>query len=101
MDERFISDKDSLNKRLAHAVEECGEFLAAAGKTQRFGGWSVNPLIPMEERIPNLLWLLNELMDLRAALERLSSSLPREVPPNWEIERAAQKYAEAVSRANK
>lgn len=62
---------------LAHAIEECGEFIAAAGKTQRFGYLSVNPLLPPSEREPNLEWLRRELADVRQAMDRLEAQLDR------------------------
>ena len=60
---------------LGHAVEEAGEFLAAAGKIQRFGFMSVNPLLPPAERETNLAWLRREAADLRQALDRLDAKL--------------------------
>lgn len=61
---------------LAHAVEEAGEFLAAAGKSQRFGLDSVNPeLEPPQET--NEAWLRREMADLRGALDRLEQALDR------------------------
>lgn len=56
---------------LAHAIEECGEFLAAAGKTQRWGADSVNPELPPEEQETNRDWLMRELSDLDGAISRL------------------------------
>ncbi len=47
-DPRFL--QDGFEKQLAHLIEECGEVLAAAGKTQRFGLDSVNPLLPKEKQ---------------------------------------------------
>lgn len=60
---------------LAHAVEEAGEFLAAAGKTQRWGPESFNPELPEAERETNRDWLLRELKDLRFALSRLELAM--------------------------
>jgi len=42
--------RDDFDSVLAHAVEECGEFIAAAGKTQRWGRRSFNPEIPESQR---------------------------------------------------
>lgn len=72
-DERFL--QDGFDKRLSHAIEECGEFLAAAGKTQRWGVWSTNPLLPPAERESNLTWLIREMTDVRQALNRLSEAI--------------------------
>jgi hypothetical protein len=55
---------------LAHVVEECGEVLSAAGKTQRWGRGSSNPeLFPAGET--NEAWLRRELKDLQDAIDRL------------------------------
>lgn len=63
---------------LAHLIEECGEVLAAAGKTLRYGLASVNPLIPVEQRETNGSWLKREMEDLRLSLESLLAKLPEE-----------------------
>jgi hypothetical protein len=57
---------------LAHAIEEAGEFLAAAGKTQRWGRGSVNPELPPEQQETNEEWLAREMADLQGALGRLA-----------------------------
>jgi len=54
---------------LAHIVEECGEVLAAAGKTLRFGPGSINPELPEAEQETNIDWLNRELADLKQAIE--------------------------------
>lgn len=59
---------------LAHAVEEAGEFLAAAGKLMRFGLDSVNPELSPAEQETNLAWLRRELDDLQHALVRLDEA---------------------------
>ena len=71
-DPRFL--QDGFEKRLAHAIEECGEFLAAAGKTQRWGPQSSNPLIHPAARETNINWLKRELEDARKAFDRLEDS---------------------------
>ncbi len=58
---------------LAHVVEECGEVLAAAGKTQRWGWSSVNPELPPAQQESNLLWLKREPADLKGAIARLEA----------------------------
>lgn len=63
------------DKQLAHLIEECGEVLAAAGKTQRWGRDSVNPLIPATEQETNDAWLRREMGDLRQALDRLEATI--------------------------
>lgn len=65
---------------LAHAIEECGEFLAAAGKTKRWGTASVNPELPADQQETNLDWLRREMADLRGALDRLDQSIARDLP---------------------
>lgn len=72
-DKRFL--QKGFNKQLAHVVEECGEVLAAAGKTQRWGRDSVNPLIPEEEQETNEDWLVRELYDCKEAIERLLKTI--------------------------
>lgn len=59
---------------LSHAIEECGEFLAAAGKLQRWGPFSVNPELPPERQVRNIDWLVMEMTDAIGALERLSAA---------------------------
>lgn len=63
------------DKRLSHAIEECGEFLAAAGKLQRWGAYSVNPELPREMQEPNIDWLFREAMDAQETIERLLESI--------------------------
>lgn len=72
-DPRFL--QTGFEKVLAHAIEECGEFLAAAGKTQRWGLDSYNPLLPEHARESNEAWLRREMADARAALDRLEKTM--------------------------
>ncbi len=58
----------TLEQKLGYLVEECGEVLAAVGKTQRWGLDSVNPEIPAAERETNRDWILRELHDLERAI---------------------------------
>lgn len=62
---------------LAHVVEECGEVLAAAGKTQRWGLSSVDPTLPKEQQETNEAWLRRELADLQEAIPRLLEALDK------------------------
>lgn len=62
---------------IAHLVEECGEVLAAAGKSQRWGLYSVNPELPADQQETNCAWLLRELDDLEGAIQRVR----REIMP--------------------
>lgn len=63
---------------LAHAIEEAGEFIAAAGKTARWGRQSVNPDLPVDQQETNADWMRREMTDLRGALLRLSRALDAE-----------------------
>jgi hypothetical protein len=60
---------------LAHAIEEAGEFVAAGGKTLRWGRHSVNPELPEEQQEANEDWLARELRDCRSALNRVEREL--------------------------
>lgn len=60
-----------VDKQLAHLVEEMGEALAAAGKTQRWGLRSYNPEPPDAEREYNWDWLCREMADVQQAWSRL------------------------------
>lgn len=72
-DPRFL--QDGFDKQLAHLIEECGETLAAAGKLQRWGAQSVNPLLPPSAQEPNIHWLAREMRDLRQAIDRLETTI--------------------------
>jgi hypothetical protein len=69
MDTKYL--RPGFDFALAHAIEEAGEFLAAAGKTQRWGRDSYNPELPPEQRETNEAWLAREIADLQGALGRL------------------------------
>jgi hypothetical protein len=75
-DPRFL--QNGFDKILSHAVEECGEFLAAAGKTQRWGVRSVNPLLPVAQQESNLVWLRREMKDVIDVLRRLDRAMEAE-----------------------
>lgn len=77
-DPRFL--QDGFDKRLAHAIEECGEFIAAAGKLQRWGPRSVNPLLPADQQQENIDWLESEMRDVTQAMERLHLAIAEEFP---------------------
>jgi NTP pyrophosphatase (non-canonical NTP hydrolase) len=72
-DPRFL--QKGFDKQLSHLIEECGEVLAAAGKTQRWGRKSTNPLLPIAERESNEAWLLRELQDLKLAIQRVENTI--------------------------
>lgn len=69
--------QEGFDKRLAHAIEECGEFLAAAGKTQRWGRHGYNPE-PGSNRETNITWLMRELTDVEEAMARLRQTVRAE-----------------------
>lgn len=74
--ERWIKYRPTTTfARLGYLVEECGEVLAAIGKSQRWGLESVNPELPSEEQEKNGDWLLRELDDLDRASRLLRRDL--------------------------
>jgi hypothetical protein len=70
----YLPPIEDFEGRIAHAIEEAGEFIQAAGKTLRFGYNSVNPDLPKGEQIKNIDWLMSEVLDAKQALERLQAS---------------------------
>lgn len=64
-----------LKGALGYLTEECGEVLAAIGKTQRWGPLSYNPELPISERESNKAWLLRELHDLERAISLVRAFL--------------------------
>lgn len=59
-------------QHLGYLVEECGEVMAAAGKTLRWGLDSFNPDLPVyPRRETNEEWLRRELEDLSGAIARM------------------------------
>lgn len=78
-DSKFL--QDPFDKRLAHLTEECGEVLAAIGKTQRWGLGSANPLLEPSERETNKAWLKRELQDLKQAIERVEETIDEQPCP--------------------
>lgn len=83
-DPRFF--QEGFEAQLAHVVEECGEVLAAAGKTQRHGRQSVNPFLPEEQQETNEDWLRRELKDLKEAIARLEATMDAEVATAHSVE---------------
>ncbi len=76
MDTRYL--QTGFDKQLSHLIEECGEVLAAAGKTQRWGRHSVNPLLPPEQQETNIEWLKREITDLSFAIVRFIETVQSE-----------------------
>lgn len=58
----------STEEALGYLVEECGEVLAAVGKTQRWGLDSTNPELAHSNQETNREWTLRELPDLKRAI---------------------------------
>lgn len=86
-----------LAQRLAYLIEECGEVLAAAGKSLRWGYASANPELPEDEQETNAAWLRRELADLQAAIDRVRESCKR--PRNsTSTQLAAEEAARALPR---
>ncbi len=69
----------TLGQKLGYLTEECGEVLAAVGKTQRWGPFSVNPE-PGASKETNRDWILRELEDLKGAIQLAEEAL-RELEP--------------------
>jgi hypothetical protein len=76
---------------LGRFIEECGEALAAAGKTVRYGWDSFNPLLPVDQQECNEDWLQREVADLEEAIARLKKSR------HWTGDCPKPLYAETVS----
>jgi hypothetical protein len=70
----------TIEQKLGYVVEECGEVLAAIGKAQRWGLENFNPEIPIDERVTNRDWILRELIDLRAGIDKLRKDLVNNRP---------------------
>jgi NTP pyrophosphatase (non-canonical NTP hydrolase) len=68
----------TLSQKLGYLTEECGEVLAAIGKTQRWGLDSVNPELPPTEQETNRDWILRELDDLDRASSYVRKALTQE-----------------------
>jgi hypothetical protein len=67
--------RPGLTFAMGKAIEEAGEFLAAIGKTQRWGWASVNPELPREQQETNEAWVRREIADLRGALDNLEREM--------------------------
>jgi predicted RND superfamily exporter protein len=64
-----LSSAKNREEALAQLNEECGEVVAAIGKTMRFGYYSVNPLLAVSEQEMNIDWVKRETQDLKLAIE--------------------------------
>lgn len=68
-------EPETLDQKMGHLVEECGEVLAAAGKSLRCGLGGGNPELPEDEREENVDWLLRELQDLQRTMDTVVPAL--------------------------
>lgn len=61
----------TIDQAIGHLIEECGEVLAASGKSLRWGLTSTDPesTLPVSERECNAEWLMRELDDLSEAID--------------------------------
>ena len=57
-------------------IEECGELIAALGKTGRWGWASFNPELTEGEREINRDWVMREMEDVRGAINNLERQMP-------------------------
>lgn len=87
----------NLGNALGRFIEECGEALAAAGKTVRFGWDSHNPL-PGKSAEDNEDWLKREIGDLEEAIARLKKTRGwvLAAPPIQQIERRDELRAACI-----
>jgi NTP pyrophosphatase (non-canonical NTP hydrolase) len=65
-------------QKLGYLVEECGETMAAVGKTIRWGSTSTNPELPINKQELNRDWLIRELVDLKRAIKIVEEALDEE-----------------------
>lgn len=72
-DQKYM--RPGLSFAMGKAIEEAGEFLAAMGKTMRWGWDSVNPELPPKDQETNQLWVRREISDLRGALDNLEREM--------------------------
>jgi len=56
------------DQKIGYLIEECGETMAALGKSIRWGFNSVNPELPVEKQEKNRTWVRRELRDLKRAI---------------------------------
>lgn len=73
-------DKPGFDFALAWFIEECGEALHAAGKTQRWGRTSFNPDLPRDQQETNEAWLRREAKDVIVRAQRLIDEIDGHYP---------------------
>ena len=64
-----------LEKQFDHLIEECGELTSAYGKMRRWGAFSYNPELPSNQREFNIDWVIKEIKDVRAAVDKVEEHL--------------------------
>lgn len=75
MNNKYVpNENSSLDKRLGYLVEECGEVMAAVGKSIRWGLAGFNPE-PDSDREVNRDWIKRELKDLKYAIELIEKTI--------------------------
>ena len=75
-DQRYM--RPGLDFARGKAIEECGELLAALGKSLRWGWESANPELPVKDRETNVAWVRREMADVRQALDNLEKELDQQ-----------------------
>lgn len=65
----------TVDRGLAHLIEELGEATSAAGKSLRFGLGSTNPVTGDPET--NAQWLVREMEDVQLAYDKLLSLITK------------------------
>jgi len=68
-----ITDKE----KLGYLVEECGEVIAAIGKSIRWGFKSFNPELPVAQQETNREWVKRELIDLKLAISLVEERIDK------------------------
>lgn len=101
-DPRYM--RKGLEFAMGKLIEECGELQSALGKTMRWGWYSTNPELPVEEQERNMDWVLREMADVEDAIENLKNEMAhhqlawiRDKPNEWH----AHKNHEADKLLNK
>ncbi len=73
-----IYEPKTEQQKLGYLVEECGETLAAVGKSQRWGLESFNPELDNPSAEENHEWVLREIKDLKRAIRIVEKHLKSE-----------------------
>jgi len=76
--DKYVEITKTTEQMFGRVIEEAGETLAAAGKIIRFGWYSYNPELPVDERETNREWLRREMRDLGHAMFKLEQAFQAE-----------------------